>query len=200
MVIIFVVGTIIFLAIIIASKILKNASNLGKLTFLKNTPIATVDIGSFQHFLSIIHFIEIGSPSSTDGRRRKNTYNMNMQENGDSVPQWAIPTPKLSFLDRVGVAIETCLTKFFTIWGTNCSRYPLPVIIVSVVIAGSLCSGIQWLEVTTDPIELWASPTSRSRIEKDFFDSTFRPFYRTQQIIVKARNLDSVSFGVVILI
>ena len=63
---------------------------------------------------------------------------MNMQENGDSVPQWAIPTPKLSFLDRVGVAIETCLTKFFTIWGTNCSRYPLPVIIVSVVIAGDL--------------------------------------------------------------
>ena len=118
---------------------------------------------------------------------------MNIQENGDSVPQWAIPTPKLSFYDRIGVSIETCLTKFFTIWGTNCSRYPLPVIIVSVVIAGSLCSGIRWLEVTTDPIELWASPTSRSRIEKDFFDSTFRPFYRTQQIIVKARNLDSVS-------
>ena len=138
-------------------------------------------------------YLNVGSPSSTDGRRRKNTYNMSMQENGDSVPQWAIPTPKLSMFDRIGVAIETCLTKFFTIWGTNCSRYPLPVIIVSVVIAGSLCSGIQWLEVTTDPIELWASPTSRSRIEKDFFDSTFRPFYRTQQIIVKARNLESVS-------
>ena len=119
---------------------------------------------------------------------------MNIQENGDSVPHWAITTsPKLSFVDRIGVAIESSLTKFFTIWGTNCSRYPLPVIIVSVVIAGSLCTGIQWLEVTTDPIELWASPTSRSRIEKDFFGSTFRPFYRTQQIIIKAQNLDYVS-------
>ena len=118
---------------------------------------------------------------------------MNMQENGESVPQWAINTPKLSFTDRIGVAIESGMTKFFTIWGTNCSRYPLPVIIVSVVIAGSLCTGIQWLEVTTDPIELWASPSSRSRIEKDFFGATFRPFYRTQQIIINARNLDMVS-------
>ena len=135
---------------------------------------------------------EIGSPSSTDGRRRKNTYHMNMQENGESVPQWAINTPKLSFTDRIGVAIESGMTKFFTIWGTNCSRYPLPVIIVSVVIAGSLCTGIQWLEVTTDPIELWASPSSRSRIERDFFGATFRPFYRTQQIIINARNLEMV--------
>ena len=117
---------------------------------------------------------------------------MNMQENGESVPHWAINTPKLSFTDRIGIAIESGLTKFFTIWGTNCSRYPLPVIIVSVVIAGSLCTGIQWLEVTTDPIELWASPSSRSRIEKDFFGATFRPFYRTQQIIINARNLERV--------
>lgn len=133
----------------------------------------------------------VGSPSSTDGRRRNLT--VNLQENGDAVPQWAIISPKLSLYDRIGVVIESSMTKFFTIWGTNCSRYPLPVIIVSVVIAGSLCTGIQWLKVTTDPIELWASPTSRSRIERDFFGSTFRPFYRTQQIIIRARNLKNVS-------
>ena len=40
--------------------------------------------------------------------------------------------------------------------------------------------------MTVDPIELWASPTSRSRIEKDFFETTFRPFYRTEQVIVKS--------------
>ena len=32
-----------------------------------------------------------------------------------------------------------------------------------------------------DPIELWNSPTSRTRKEKEFFDSTFRPFYRDEQ-------------------
>ena len=42
--------------------------------------------------------------------------------------------------------------------------------------------GLIYLQVTTDPIELWASPNSRSRIEKDFFDSNFRPFYRASQV------------------
>ena len=40
-----------------------------------------------------------------------------------------------------------------------------------------------------DPIELWNSPTSQTRKEKEFFDSTFRPFYRPCQIIVKAKNV-----------
>ena len=52
-----------------------------------------------------------------------------------------------------------------------------------------LSTGVIYLEVTTDPIELWASPTSRSRVEKDFFDSTFRPFYRTSQVIIHAKEV-----------
>ena len=40
-----------------------------------------------------------------------------------------------------------------------------------------------------DPIELWNSPTSQTRKEKEFFDSTFRPFYRPCQIIVKAKDV-----------
>ena len=68
-------------------------------------------------------------------------------------------------------------------------------IILSVGFALGLSTGIMWLEVTTDPIELWASPSSRSRIEKDFFDETFRPFYRTEQLIIKAKDLDTVSLS-----
>jgi Niemann-Pick C1 protein len=81
----------------------------------------------------------------------------------------------------------------FTAWGTFAARHPLPVIFLSLGLVGSLCSGVAWLEVTTDPIELWASPTSRSRLEKDFFDSEFRPFYRTAIVIVKA--LHNPEFG-----
>ena len=68
------------------------------------------------------------------------------------------------------------------------------VIFLSIGFAVGLSTGILWLDVTTDPIELWASPESRSRVEKDFFDRTFRPFYRTEQIIIKAKNLESVIF------
>jgi Niemann-Pick C1 protein len=40
-------------------------------------------------------------------------------------------------------------------------------------------------------VELWAAPGSRSRVEKDFYDQVFRPFYRTEQVIIHATNLES---------
>lgn len=49
------------------------------------------------------------------------------------------------------------------------------------------------MKVTTDPIELWANPTSRSRIEKEYYDSHFSPFYRTEQIIIRAVGLPNIS-------
>ena len=55
-----------------------------------------------------------------------------------------------------------------------------------------LCAGIVRLEITTNPVELWASPSSRSRIEKDYFDRRFEPFYRTEMIIITAKGLPNV--------
>jgi len=49
-----------------------------------------------------------------------------------------------------------------------------------------------YLSVTVNPIEIWAAPKSRSRIEKDYFDNRFQPFYRTEQIYIKAEHLDEV--------
>ena len=49
---------------------------------------------------------------------------------------------------------------------------------------------IKSLEVTTDPVELWSSPNSRARVEKEYYDSHFEPFFRSQQIIVKAKGYD----------
>lgn len=48
-------------------------------------------------------------------------------------------------------------------------------------------------QVTTDPVELWASPSSRSRVEKEYFDSHFDPFYRNEQIIIRAKNLKGIT-------
>ena len=86
----------------------------------------------------------------------------------------------------VGDAFLNGISEFFNWWGKIASTYPKTVIMCSILIAISLSIGIVNLEVTTDPIELWASPFSRSRIEKDFFDSEFRPFYRTAQVIIKS--------------
>lgn len=50
-------------------------------------------------------------------------------------------------------------------------------------------------QITTDPVELWASPTSRTRLDKDYFDSNFSPFYRTTQIIIQPKGYGWVSAG-----
>ena len=89
--------------------------------------------------------------------------------------------------------MELRMTEFFTNWGTTCATYPIPVMVLSVAFAVGLTTGVSWLQVETDPIELWASSTSRARVEKDYYDQTFRPFYRTEQIIIHARNIESVS-------
>ena len=100
---------------------------------------------------------------------------------------------QLNAKDRLGMAFEVAITNFFTEMGTLFASRPVPVIILSVALAAGLSTGMLWMDVTTDPIELWAAPTSRSRVEKDFFDETFKPFYRTEQIIIRAKNLGNVS-------
>lgn len=48
------------------------------------------------------------------------------------------------------------------------------------------------MEITTDPVELWAGPHSRSRAEKDYFDNKFGPFYRTAQVFIKPVSKENV--------
>uniref|UniRef100_A0A7G3ABJ9 Putative cholesterol transport protein n=1 Tax=Lutzomyia longipalpis TaxID=7200 RepID=A0A7G3ABJ9_LUTLO len=80
------------------------------------------------------------------------------------------------------------LTAFFRWLGHGCAAHPvLTLAICSWGIAG-LAYGIFYLEIVTDPVELWANPDSRSRIEKDFFDSRFGAFYRTEQLFLKPYN------------
>lgn len=67
------------------------------------------------------------------------------------------------------------------------------VLICGVSVATALTVGVIYLEVTIDPVELWAAPESRSRQEKDYFDKSFNPFYRTEQVIIHAENLEGVS-------
>lgn len=67
------------------------------------------------------------------------------------------------------------------------------VLICGISVAAALTVGVIYLEVTIDPVELWAAPESRSRQEKDYFDKNFNPFYRTEQVILHAEGLESVS-------
>ncbi len=86
--------------------------------------------------------------------------------------------------------LELTLVRWFTAWGTFCARHPYIVIVLSTAVALGLAVGIGWLQVMFDAVELWNSPSSQTRKEKEYFDSTFRPFYRPAQVIVHATGLE----------
>lgn len=105
-------------------------------------------------------------------------------------PSWA---EEPNCLEKAGSWIDDILEKFFTAWGTVCAEYPWIVLLVGMAIAVGLSAGIVFLHVTTDPVELWAAPNSRSRVEKEFFDKSFEPFYRTEMLIIRPVGVDKVT-------
>ncbi|XP_030379061.1 NPC intracellular cholesterol transporter 1 homolog 1b [Scaptodrosophila lebanonensis] len=76
----------------------------------------------------------------------------------------------------------------FRFWGTFCAKHPVLVLAICSWVIGGLGYGIRYMNVTTDPVELWAGEESRTRIEKEYFDEHFGPFYRTNQIFVKPKD------------
>lgn len=100
---------------------------------------------------------------------------------------------------RASQAIHCFLARTFSSWGTLVASYPIVVIFVSVLVVVFLASGMVFIELTTDPVELWSSPYSRARQEKAFFDQNFGPFFRTNQVILTAKNRPGYSYDSLIL-
>lgn len=108
------------------------------------------------------------------------------------------------------------LSRFFSWWGRSklfklfiinfikfkcfleCANHPTLVLAITTWVVAILSYGALSLQITTDPVELWANPTSRSRIEKDYFDEKFSPFFRTNQIFAKPKNQDFVSISFIV--
>ncbi|XP_030025316.1 NPC intracellular cholesterol transporter 1 isoform X1 [Manduca sexta] len=110
-----------------------------------------------------------------------------------------------SLFERLGAATETHLEDFFQWWGLNMASRPWLVLFMGLCVVVGLGHGIRYLDVTTNPVELWASPNSRSRLEREYFDSHFEPFYRTEMLIISSKGLpkiehttpagDTITFG-----
>uniref|UniRef100_A0A0K8UN34 Niemann-Pick C1 protein n=1 Tax=Bactrocera latifrons TaxID=174628 RepID=A0A0K8UN34_BACLA len=84
--------------------------------------------------------------------------------------------------------VNTLLSKLFLNWGHFCAKHPVLVLAICSWIIGGLAYGTTHLSVTTNPIELWAGKESQTRLEKEYFDEHFGPFYRTNQIFIKPLN------------
>lgn len=89
-----------------------------------------------------------------------------------------------SCCETLGERFENVLRTFFSSWGSFCVRHPFLVILSCLALVAVSAGGLYYMRITTDPVELWSSPSSRARQEKDYFDKHFGPFYRTVQLII----------------
>lgn len=86
--------------------------------------------------------------------------------------------------EKLGERFENFLRGVFSSWGSFCVRYPFMVILGSLIVVAASSSGLCYMHITTDPVELWSSPASQARQEKNYFDSHFGPFFRAAQLII----------------
>ncbi|XP_013375950.1 PREDICTED: Niemann-Pick C1-like protein 1 isoform X2 [Chinchilla lanigera] len=91
------------------------------------------------------------------------------------------------------------LGQFFDSWGRKVASWPLTVLAVSLVVVVALASGLTFVELTTDPMELWSAPNSQPRQEKEFHDEHFGPFFRTNQVFLTAPNRSSYRYDSLLL-
>ena len=101
---------------------------------------------------------------------------------------------------QLGSWIEYAIKNAFYHWGKFVAQYWYIVFFFVGIIALALSFGLFFFKITTNPVDLWSSPTSRAREEKAYFDKNFNPFYRTEMIIVTAPKYNYSTytpFGVV---
>ncbi len=93
---------------------------------------------------------------------------------------------RIFFLSRCGANMERHIRAIFQRWGTWCAYHPWTVIIICIVIVTALSCGLLFFKVITNPVDLWSAPKSTAREQRAYFDKTFGPFYRTEQVIITA--------------
>lgn len=91
-----------------------------------------------------------------------------------------------SCCDALGAAFEGWLRRLFSHWGSFCVRNPGCIVVFSLAFIAACSSGLVFVRVTTNPVDLWSAPGSQARLEKEYFDTHFGPFFRTEQLIIQA--------------
>ncbi|OBZ70169.1 Niemann-Pick type C-related protein 1 [Grifola frondosa] len=83
--------------------------------------------------------------------------------------------------------LNTVLRRSFYRLGLVTASSPWLTFALVFTAVGLLNLGWKKFEIETDPVRLWVAPNSESKLQKEFFDEHFGPFYRVEQIFVTSR-------------
>lgn len=91
-------------------------------------------------------------------------------------------------ITKEGTSGPNKMTKMFQVLfakiGGMSASNPVLIIMITSWVVYAMIWGVINLNLTSNPIELWSAPDSRSRQELNFFNERFGPFYRTAQVFL----------------
>ncbi|KAH3757206.1 Niemann-Pick C type protein [Pelomyxa schiedti] len=126
------------------------------------------------------------SAKSADGNETENPSQSSVSVEGTEKLPWSMRLKKFFY----GVFREALLAKLLAALlaklGRFNSRHPFLVIGIGSTIAIGLAFGLFAAEVESRPVALWVPAHIRSNEERKFYDKTFSPFFRIEQIITTA--------------
>lgn len=148
---------------------------------------------AFVFYVAVSCFVKSKKPEKLKKSKGKDF-------NSIDVTQRLIRPEEVTCAEKNSLAADAFLSSIFRRWGTLMATYPLTVLLLSAIVVAVFAAGLMRIELTTDPVELWSAPNSRARQEKDFHDTMFGPFFRTNQLILTAPGregqfYDSLLFG-----
>ncbi|CAO1613269.1 unnamed protein product [Sympodiomycopsis kandeliae] len=94
------------------------------------------------------------------------------------------PLDALAAVQPRSHALSNFLNSFFYKLGLLVTKAPLLTFAVGLGLVALCNLGWSKFHVETDPVRLWVAPQSESKLQKEYFDEHFGPFYRTQQIFL----------------
>ncbi|KAG2370048.1 patched family-domain-containing protein [Suillus spraguei] len=89
--------------------------------------------------------------------------------------------------------LNTVLRRTFYRLGLAAASWPFLTFSLVFTVIGLLNLGWQRFDIETDPVRLWVAPDSESKLQKEYFDEHFGPFYRPQQIFVTALSAPPIA-------
>uniref|UniRef100_A0A1B6E9U7 SSD domain-containing protein n=1 Tax=Clastoptera arizonana TaxID=38151 RepID=A0A1B6E9U7_9HEMI len=98
-------------------------------------------------------------------------------------------------LEKLGARMDQFLESFFFKIGLLSATSPWITLCLGSLFVFICTGGIHFLHLTTNPVKLWASPTSESRLQRQYFNQQFEPFYRTEQVIIHAVGLKKFKYN-----
>lgn len=85
-------------------------------------------------------------------------------------------------------SIDTILKNIFRRWALLCARNATLVILLGLACVIFSCVGLTKLQILTDPVNLWSQPNSQAHQEKLYFEDSFGPYFRIEQVVIYPTN------------